>query len=337
MSDVNVMAMVESGQKSAANPDVQEYTVDLIEGIRRNAEFKKKGLADFSANVGVRCSHGCKYCFGKCLPPSNKRCKELGIEPTEMSLAIVDPDSVARITRDAKRFKGRRGIIQFCATVDGWAPESKKRDLGRKCLEGILAEPDWVVRILTKNAAVAEDFDVCERYRDRVLVGISLTGTVGKQDMIKTIEPYASLISERMEAMREAHRRGLKTYGMLCPLLPGVSDSYADVLKLVEFTKEVGCEEVFCEAVNARSDAFEATRAALEQAGYTAEASRIQQIASDDAQWSQYAADLGENVHKAMTQVYGDASKLRYLLYGEKVTAADRAQLQALGDSVKWL
>jgi DNA repair photolyase len=68
--------------------------------------------------------------------------------------------------------------------------------LGRKILEAILGQPGWAVRILTKNAEVEHDFDLIERHRDRVVVGLSLTGTPDKEHVISCIEPWASPISD---------------------------------------------------------------------------------------------------------------------------------------------
>ena len=75
----------------------------------------------------------------------------------------------------------RRGLVQICTTVDAWSPEAQQHHLGRRCLEAILAEPGWTVRILTKNAAVSEDFDLIKKHRDRVLVGLSLTATPDRE------------------------------------------------------------------------------------------------------------------------------------------------------------
>jgi DNA repair photolyase len=61
--------------------------------------------------------------------------------------------------------------------------------------EAILSEPGWTVRILTKNAAVVEDFDLIKKHRDRVLVGLSLTATPDRESVISVVEPFASPIS----------------------------------------------------------------------------------------------------------------------------------------------
>jgi len=91
------------------------------------------------------------------------------------------------VAADARRIKNR-GLVQLCTVVDAWAPEAQQHQLGRRCLEAILAQPGWTVRILTKNAAVTRDFDLIERYRDRVLVGLSTTGTAEAGPVLATID-----------------------------------------------------------------------------------------------------------------------------------------------------
>ncbi len=209
---------------------IHEYT--LKAGITRTREFERKGLATHAVNVGTRCSHGCLYCSSGALLRMHKSFSELGLSPFETGYAIVDPDTPQRVDRDARRIRDR-GMIQLGTTVDAWAPEAKKHDLGRRCLQAILDQPGWTVRTLTKNAAVTRDFDIIEQYRDRVLVGLSITSTPDKRGVMSIIEPSASPITERMAALREAHARGLRTYAMFCPLLPGIADAPEQIDGLV--------------------------------------------------------------------------------------------------------
>lgn len=170
--------------------------------------------------------------------------------------------------RDAARGK-QRGLVQLCTTVDAWSPEARHYHLGRKCLEALLSQPGWTVRVLTKNAGVVEDFDFIEKHRDRVLVGLSLTATLAKADLTAAIEPFASPIEQRMAALAEAHKRGLRTYGMLCPLLPGISDGPGEVDEMVRFVLDCGAEEVFAEPINARGPALGLTEQVLRSVGYS--------------------------------------------------------------------
>jgi len=110
-------------------------------------------------------------------------------------------------------------MVMVSTISDAWAPEAKKQDLGRRCLEKLLTGSKCQVRILTKNASLVEDFDLISLYRERVLVGFSITGPESKSGILKIIEPHASTIGERMEAMRRVQAEGLRTDGMLCPCL----------------------------------------------------------------------------------------------------------------------
>ena len=205
-------------------------------GIRPSLEFAKKGLAQYAVNVGLRCGHDCTYCSSRAMLRCHRAFGELGKQAFATGYSIVDPDIVEKVAADARRLR-RRGLVQLCTTVDAWAPETQELHLGRRCLKAILAEPGWAVRVLTKNAAVAEDFDLIQQYRDRVLLGLSLTGTPDKNGVLRVVEPYASPIAERMAALKKAAKLGLRTYGMLCPLLPGIADSPEQIDALVRFVK----------------------------------------------------------------------------------------------------
>jgi DNA repair photolyase len=226
-------------------------------------------------------------------------------------------------------------MIQLCTIVDAWAPEAQELDLGRRCLAAILAEPGWTVRILTKNAAVANDYDLIEEYRDRVLVGLSITGTPDQEEVLKAIEPYASPIRERMAALWEAHARGLRTYGMLCPILPGIADSPEQIDELVSFACECGAEEIFTEAVNPRGRGLILTQKALAEHGHHEQAEAVSAV-RNKAQWSRYVADLIRHIQHSVRRFH-DLSKLRFLLYPDGLTPSDVATIRRDDAGVVWL
>jgi DNA repair photolyase len=172
--------------------------------------------------------------------------KDAGESPFGFGYSIVDPDTPERVGRDAGHMRNR-GLIQLCTTVDAWAPEAQEHNLGRRCLAAILAHPDWTVRVLTKNGAVQQDYDLIRKHRDRVLVGLSLTATPSRKNRMAVVEPNASTITQRLAALRKAHRLGLRTYGMLCPLLPGIADDHESISELVGACIECGAEEIFVE------------------------------------------------------------------------------------------
>ena len=225
----------------------------LKQGIRSTPKFAEKGLASFAANVGTKCGHDCTYCSTGAMLRMHTSFAVAGEDPFGHGYAIVDPTTPERVGRSAaRRRKDKRGLVQLCTTVDAWSPEAQMLDLGRRSLAAILAEPGWEVRILTKNAAVAKDFDLVAAHRNRVRVGLSLTAMPAKQKIMSIVEPNASTMSGRIAAMKKAHGLGLRTYAMLCPLLPGIADDEESVRELVRLGIEFGAEEFFVEPFNAR-------------------------------------------------------------------------------------
>jgi len=313
---------------------VKNYSYSLGGGIRPSPEFEKKGLARYAVNVGLRCGHDCTYCSSRAMLRCHTAFKELGKHAFGTGYSIVDPDIADRVAEDAKRVQ-RRGLVQICTTVDAWAPEAQELRLGRRCLEAILAQPGWSVRILTKNAAVAEDFDLIKKHRDRVLVGLSLTATPDKEEMLAVVEPHATPISERMAVMKKAHKLGLRTYGMLCPLLPGIADAPEQIDELVLFVKDCGAEEVFSEAVNSRGNSLTLTEEVLRESGFVVEAEAISAIRKRKV-WSAYVVALLQNIQKAMRK-HMNTTKLRFLLYPSGLAEQDCRTIQKDDAGVIWL
>ncbi len=310
------------------------YETRLTAGITRTKEFERKRLARFAVNIGTKCGHGCAYCSTGALLRMHRSFVQAGRSSFEQGFSIVDPNTPERVARDARRIR-RRGMVQLCTTVDAWSPEAQKHNLGRRCLEAILSEPGWTVRILTKNAAVARDFDLVSEHRDRVLVGLSMTAPAKRAAVMSAIEPNASPLEDRVAAWREAHARGLRTYAMFCPLLPGIADAPEDVDQLVRLAVKHGAEELFTEPVNARGPGLRLTQEALQEHGFEAEARVVGQIRHAEA-WSEYVARLIANVQRGM-RAHWDIDKLRILLYPSRVREAHREQIRRDDAGVVWL
>ena len=259
---------------------------------------------------------------------------ECGENPFDFGYAIIDPNIHKRVREDAERIK-KRGLVQLCTTVDAWALEAQEFDLGRKCLKAILSQPGWTVRILTKNVSVLEDFDLIEEYKDRILVGTSITATPDKSDVTSVIEPYASSVQERMVVLREAHARGFRTYAMFCPLLPDIADSPEQIDRLIQFACEIGAEEIFAETVNARGPGLRLTQETLKRAGFEEEALAVEAI-RNKMKWSRYATRLVSSIQHSSRRFH-NINRLRILIYPSRLTCEDLRHIMEDDQGVVWL
>ena len=315
-------------------PPTRIHHCHLKTGITRTREFEKKGLATHAVNVGTKCGHNCLYCSTGAVLRMHESFRISEENPFGFGYAIIDPSTPERVARDAKRIR-HPGLVQLCTVTDAWAPEAHEHQLGRRCLEPILSQPDWMIRILTKNASVRDDFDLIEKHRDRVLVGLSITAPLAKSETIQLIEPNAPSIQDRMLSMVEAAARGLRTYAMLCPLLPGIADSQEDIERLVKFAVDCRAEEIFAEPANPRGPGLRLCQEALEERGYREQAEAIQHIRKR-ANWSRHVVDLIRKVQYAVRK-HSDTAKLRFLLYPSGLLPEDRERIAQDDAGVVWL
>ena len=313
---------------------MRNHTFTLKSGINRSKEFEKKRLASFAVNPGVKCGHDCLYCSTGSMMRMHPAFTACGENPFEQKYSICDPDTPERVASDAKRIK-KCGLVQLSTIYDAWSPEAQEHQLGRKCLQAILAEPEWSVRILTKNSAVRNDFDIIKQYKDRVLLGLSITATPERSDVIEILEPNASSITERMAVMIRAARNGFRTYAMLCPLMPSIADNPISTDRLVEFAVNINAEEIFAEPINPRGPGLKHCQEALELWGYEKEAKAFKEIRKRK-NWSKYVVNLVKNVQQSVRK-YSDISKLRFLLYPSGLTPEDKVEIQKDDAGVIWL
>lgn len=310
------------------------YLWETKNGITKTPAFEEKGLATHAVNVGLKCDNNCTYCSTGAMLRTHSAFKQLGVSPFGLGYAIVDKNKAEKVAIDAKKLRGS-GLIEMCTITDAYCPSARKYNLGRKCLQTILENSNYEIRILTKNAEVEQDFDLIKKYKDRVRVGISITATPDKSEIMQVLEENASPIKERMRVLRKAHKMGLRTYMMLCPLLPSIADSPKQIDKYIKFTESIGAEEIFSEAVNARGKGLILTQEALEKSGYIEEAEAVKAIRKQKA-WSQYTYNLIRNIQSSVKE-HSDIKKLKFLLYPKNLQQVHLNKLKKNSRGIVWL
>ncbi|MCX7010650.1 MAG: ParB N-terminal domain-containing protein [Kiritimatiellaeota bacterium] len=305
------------------------------DGVKRNPEFDKKGLCNYSVGVGIICGHQCTYCSSPSLLRTHEVFKEIGQTAFQRGFAIIDPASAKRIKERMPRNLTADDVIQLSTIDDAWSPEARRNDLGRKVMQVLLEETPAQIRVLTKSAEVAKDFKLFAKYPDRVMVGLSTGIPPDRDDVTKVVEPNASSTRERLAALKKAHAMGLRTYGMLCPCLPGVADSVAALRELFDAVLACGVEDIWTEPVNRRGRAVVNTVEALHRAGLQQEADAVEHI-RNEGNWSAYTLKFVQNVIKvaAGKKVL---DKLHILLYASNLTEEHKAELKKYQQGIVWL
>ena len=309
--------------------------VKIIErkcSVTRSPEFEKKTLATHALNVGLMCGHGCLYCS----TPATLRMKarlfqEHGGSSFKAFAAgesVVDPTTPDRLGRALASLKPT-DTVMLSTLTDAWSPEAQAYGLGRKCLEKVLRESKARVRILTKNAAVANELDLLAEFRERVVLGLSITAPLSKAKVTEVLEPRASTIPERLSVLKAAHEAKVPIFGMLCPCLPGVADRQEDLEEMMSMIKPFEPVAVWAEPVNARGPGLALCQEALVSADFIRIANEVRFIRGQ-REHLDYTTRLIGNLNVAAAGA-GLKSLLKILVYD------DGGRFSGDASSVIWL
>jgi DNA repair photolyase len=118
------------------------------------------------------------------------------------------------------------GRVWISGVCDPYQPIERKYELTRQCLE-ILAQNNWSVIIQTRSPLVLRDIDILKEAQD-FEVGLSVT--TADEGIRKLFEPHAPPINDRIKALDELHKAGIRTYAMIAPMLPG-AEGLEELLK----------------------------------------------------------------------------------------------------------
>jgi len=210
--------------------------MQIKEIICKNCMTKSK-LTDYVINPYTGCQHGCKYCYADFI----KKFQNIKEDWGSFIYAKVNcPDLLKRELE-----KNRGGHIWLASVCDCYTPIEGKYQLTRKILETIAKSPynkKFTIEILTKSALVKRDLDLIKQLN--VELGCSINTLDEKASRL--IEPLASPPKERINALKEAKKYGIRVFGFISPVLPGITN-------LEEIFRELAfCDYVWVELLNTR-------------------------------------------------------------------------------------
>jgi DNA repair photolyase len=82
-------------------------------------------------------------------------------------------------------------------------------------------ENGWPVTVQTKSPLVLRDSGILEKSEE---AEVGFTITTADEGIRRLFEPGASPIQERIDALGVLHSKGIKTFAMIAPVLPGAED-----------------------------------------------------------------------------------------------------------------
>ncbi len=211
---------------------------------------KLPGL-DYALNPYRGCAHACVYCYAPSVIHWDKG--KWG-EFVEVKV------NLPRLLSKELRLK-KKGVVGFGTVTDPYQPAEKKYEITRRCLEMLLMH-DFPVCIQTKSSLVLRDVDLLKKFSN-IEVGITLTTLDDK--VREKMERGASSVEERLRALEELEKNGIRTWVFLGPVIPHITEVEA----LVEAIAEVKPKYVLVDRLRLKEGVCERVREFI--AGYKPE------------------------------------------------------------------
>ena len=198
--------------------DIHAYNKNMIvKEIQSKTILSVSKIYPYVINPYTGCQHNCSYCYAHFMKRFTGHKEPWG---QFVDVKVNAPDLLRQeITRK------RTGRVWVSGVCDPYQPLEVRYKLTRHCLE-ILAENNWPVTIQTRSPLVLRDLDILSKAKD-FEAGMSIT--TADEEMRKIFEPNAPPIKERVRALDELHRAGMRTFVMIAPMLPG-AENLAEIL-----------------------------------------------------------------------------------------------------------
>ena len=194
--------------------------MDIVEITTKSALVRSRiPSVEYVINPYTGCGHGCLYCYAVFM---GKYSRQHQHSPwgsfVEAKINVVD------VLRNELGRKRKTGTAMLSSVCDPYQPVEGHYKLTQRCLLA-LREHGWGVSILTRSPMVARDIGILKTCLD-VSVGFSIPTD---DDTVRAIlEPAAPAISTRVEALRQVHEAGIRTWVFIAPMLPMNPERFAE-------------------------------------------------------------------------------------------------------------
>jgi len=195
---------------------MKKHYKEIKKAIRRSNIADLFTCSLYHISPYMACAHGCAYCDG--------RAEKYWVKG-DFENDIIVRNNLPEVF--GKELGKQREIANICISSgvsDCYQPAERDEKLTRQCGEAIL-DAGFPATVMTKSALIMRDLDIWEEVnkKNRFLLMVSLTTL--DDDIRAIFEPAASLVKERLKAVREFKRAGCAVGVLAIPLLPGLTDT----------------------------------------------------------------------------------------------------------------
>jgi DNA repair photolyase len=235
------------------------------------------GMGFWSINPYVGCEFGCTYCYardthrwtleraerrkGGTAVETDAKTSEGGIGekftavpsyrrtalPPEEAFEkeiLVKTDVAEVLSRTLHPAKLAGHSLVIGTATDPYQPAERQFRLTRRILEVLCSYHGLSIGIITKSSLVTRDLDVLQALSTHNEVTVNISLATADARLARLLELRSPVPAARLRALRRLIDGGIHAGLLVAPIIPGVTDDWAGLARLMEAAKEAGARYV---------------------------------------------------------------------------------------------
>jgi DNA repair photolyase len=236
---VGIARLASEGESLREGHNVEYFTLSAKSLLNRCVSGRRMPFT-WTINPYRGCEFGCQYCYAR----YTHEFMEMRDGAEFEQKIYVKQHTADLLRRELRRVKPGEAIALGTAT-DPYQPAERRYEVTRGILEEFTRHRGFELGIITKSNLIARDVDLLSAIAQNNALSIHITVTTLNVDLARILEPRAPRPDLRIEAVRELSAAGL-TVGVSCsPVLPGITDSPADLEAVVRAAAAAGARHIF--------------------------------------------------------------------------------------------
>jgi DNA repair photolyase len=236
---VGIARLASEGESLREGHNVEYFTLPAKSLLNRCVSRRALPFT-WTINPYRGCEFGCQYCYAR----YTHEFMEMRDGAEFEQKIYVKQHTADLLRRELRRVKPGEPIALGTAT-DPYQPAERRYEVTRGILEEFARHRGFELGIITKSNLIVRDMDLLHAVARNNALSIHVTVTTLNVDLARILEPRAPRPDLRIDAVRELSAAGL-TVGVSCsPVLPGITDSPADLEAVVRAAAAAGARHIF--------------------------------------------------------------------------------------------
>ena len=236
---VGIARLASEGESVREGHNVEYFTLQAKSLLNRCVS-KRQLPFTWTINPYRGCEFGCRYCYARYTHEFMEMRDGLEFEQK----IYVKQHAADLLRQELRRVKTDESIALGTAT-DPYQPAERRYEVTRGILEEFARHRGFELGIVTKSNLIGRDVELLQQVAHTNRLSAHMTVTTLDVNLARILEPRAPRPDLRLDAVRTLAQAGIRVGVSCCPVMPGITDSPADLETVVRAAADAGADYVF--------------------------------------------------------------------------------------------